>query len=97
MRIQIGNRVIDVSDQAELSELTIRYELNEPQRKPGPVSSWTRRWTHAVSLVMVDIAGDHCRIGVDGTQQGDLLPGVYDVTEDCRREREAAGLKTQAR
>jgi len=71
--ILIGLRRIDVSDLAELRQLSIVYKDDLPTEQG-------RVLTSPVALIVVNREGQYWRLDEDGTEDGEMLPGIYDIS-----------------
>jgi len=74
VRVLIGQRYIEVSDMAELRQLTVIYEDDEPNAQG-------RTFTSPKTLIAVNREGHYWRLDEDGTEDGEMLPGIYDISD----------------
>lgn len=84
MIITIGNKRIEVSGMAEVRQLTLVYKDDAPAEKAYPQPTWGPgpcRSTSPTTLIVVTREGQYWRLDEDGSEEGEMLPGIYDVTD----------------
>jgi hypothetical protein len=74
MIIEVGLRRIEVSHMAELRQLSIVY-------KDDPPTEQGRIFTSAVTVIAIDREGRYWRLDENGTEDGERIAGIYDVTD----------------